>query len=128
MDDSQTITSVRFRNFKALRNTQSKAADFFRRQRSTSDGATVGREAVKTFNKNWLTLETRLHLIPGKTVLAKLNSKLQAEHAISLTPITIIAEMTRAEIAPDLVALVHELDEFRRTDPPERTSESPTEQ
>ena len=83
----------------------------------------MAREALDGFNAKWQSLETRLHVVPGKTVLGRLNAALQASHGISLTPVAIIAEMKASEVPPDLAALLQRLEEFRKKSPPTRTEQ-----
>jgi hypothetical protein len=97
-----------------------KAIQHFHRERSLDNTATVTARVVKTLNQKWAELSTRLEIVPGKVVLAKLNESLQRISDISLMPGTIISETRPGEIPPDLESLLNELEEFRVTPPPEK--------
>jgi hypothetical protein len=96
-----------------------KAVDFSNRQRTGDSASTVSTRVLHAFESKWANVASRLHIVPGKTVLSELNARLQREFGIALTPTTIIRETRHDEIPQDLVSLLHELDDFRVQKPPE---------
>ncbi len=78
------------------------------------DMTTVTQEALEAFNVAWRTLEGRLAIVPGKTVLARLRTRLQTL-GINLTDARIVAAMKLEEIGEDLQKLIVDLDAFSGT-------------
>ena len=58
-----------------------KRGDYLRN--SGRDSATLNAETLRTFSERWRNLESRLKLVPGKEVLAKLRTYLQAKSGTS---------------------------------------------
>jgi hypothetical protein len=82
--------------------------------RSTGrDSASVNAETIKTFNERWRNLNSRLELVSGKVVLAKLRTRLQEKQGISLTDTVIIDSIRREEFPDDLVSLLNKLEIYR---------------
>jgi energy-coupling factor transporter ATP-binding protein EcfA2 len=82
--------------------------------RSTGrDLASVNAETISAFNERWRNLNSRLELVPGKEVLAKLRTRLHEKHHITLTDTVIIGSIRREELPDDLVGLLNELETYR---------------
>jgi hypothetical protein len=80
---------------------------------SGRDSATVTSETIKAFNERWKNLPSRLGMISGKEVLAKLRTNLQEQFGISLTDTMIIDSIRREEFPDDLVGLLTKLEAYR---------------
>jgi hypothetical protein len=70
------------------------------------DETTVTEAGIRDFENRWLHLDSRLEIVPGKDVLAAVNSKLQEEYRVSITPTGIIDAMTDDEIPGEMRDLV----------------------
>ncbi len=81
-------------------------------RRSGQDRSTVTKGSLDRLEAEWKTLDGRLALVPGKEVLAQLNSKLQAQFGFSISMRNIIDEMAVEEISDELRRLIRVLDDF----------------
>ena len=98
-----------------------KANEHYNRKRSGETSATITKRVNHWFEQRWQDAQRRLALVPGKTVLAKLNAEVQTRYQVSLNPGYIIAEMRADEVPRDLAQLLHNLDGFRKKPPPPET-------
>ena len=80
---------------------------------SGKDNTTLISEALGNFEDKWSELESRLEIVPGKTVLKALRERIQKDHRVTLTDFRIIDAYTKAEVPQDLVRLICQLDEYR---------------
>lgn len=80
---------------------------------SRTDVATLNTETSRWFENQWRDPSTRMHVVHGKSMLAMLNSCLQAEYGITLTPGRIIDVMAVDEFPLDLLELLRRLNAFR---------------
>ena len=80
---------------------------------SGKDPATLSSEAITIFDEKWRTLDTRLEIVPGKSVLRNLRAYINDKWSVSLTDIRIIDEFRPAEIPNDLLDLLKTLDRYR---------------
>ena len=62
------------------------------------DESTLTTHAVRKSDEAWAELPSRLALVPGKRVLALLNSHLQQTYGISLSPMHIVGHFKRDEV------------------------------
>ena len=89
----------------------SKYCDFFKN--SGRDQATLMSHALAIFEDKWSEMESRLEIVPGKSVLKSVRERLQQDYGITLTDIRIIDAYAPEEVPQDLVQLIHQLDEYR---------------
>jgi hypothetical protein len=82
--------------------------------RTSRDPATVAHEAITALDCDWGILERRMIIVPGKQLLAALNSRLQQNLGISITPAQIIRHISRESVPTDLTDVLADLDEFAR--------------
>jgi predicted ATP-dependent endonuclease of OLD family len=82
-------------------------------KRSGVDNSTLTKYATVDFESKWADLKTRMHIVPGKTVLRLLRDAVQRDVGVNLTDIQIIEEYRREEVPADLRALIARLEEFR---------------
>ena len=87
----------------------------------SEDRATVTRETIEWFTKGWSDLETRVSITPGKRALAELRRLVREAYSINLTDHQLISGFTKTDVPEDLRELLHDLDEFRKTEPAEIT-------
>jgi len=71
-------------------------------ERSRLDQSTVLHASLEWFEAEWSRLDTRINLIPGKSVLSAINRHLQEESGINLTHATIVTAMRAGDIPEDL--------------------------
>jgi energy-coupling factor transporter ATP-binding protein EcfA2 len=88
---------------------------FFRDRRSSLHESTIASETMGIFERKWQDINTRMEIVPGKEVLARLNTYLSETYGINLTPTAIIAEFRREDVPGDLLILLRNLDKFRRS-------------
>jgi len=82
------------------------------------DVATCTTRIHQEFEHRWSDLSHRLKIIPGKDLLAKLNTHLQETCSVSLTPTAILAALTVSEVSADMRALIDGLERFISIAPP----------
>ncbi len=79
------------------------------------DDATVTSEILASFDQSWQDLEARLDIVPGKTVMARLNAHLQETVGVTITPSLIIEVMQPSEIANEMKEIIDALSEFSKS-------------
>jgi hypothetical protein len=79
---------------------------------SRIDPSTVLHKSLELFNIEWSCLETRIRLVPGKSVLTALNRWLQEQHCINLTHAMIVSAMGVGDVADDLRQILEAFDRF----------------
>ena len=65
------------------------------------------------FERKWSNIQTRMSIVPGKTVLRMLRDAVQRDLGINLTDIQIIEEHREIEIPRDIKELIERLEAFR---------------
>ena len=86
---------------------------FQRSQTPGVDDSTITEKLMTQYETEWSRDEERLSLVPGKEVLAALNTHLQDNYGITITSSLIIDSFTRSEIPHDMVALIEQIECFR---------------
>jgi AAA15 family ATPase/GTPase len=81
------------------------------RDRHISDETIIER-LMTEYDEMWKYLDQRLLMIPGKDVLASLNSYLQDTYGITITPTLIVDSFLAEEIDPEMIELVELVDKF----------------
>jgi len=84
-----------------------------RQQHPDHDLATIKAKLLVDFDQLWSTLNSRLHIIPGKHVLSLLNKYLQEKYSVSLSIQGVVSSFEQNEIQDDIRSLIESLDEFR---------------
>jgi len=82
--------------------------------RTSKDPATVASEAIAKLDENWTDRSRRMTVVPGKQLLATLNSRLQKNLGISITVTQIIRNLTPGAIANDLRETLHDINQFAK--------------
>ena len=78
------------------------------------DDSTVEEQLLREFEDAWGDLESRLLLVPGKEVLANLNTYLQSHFGISITS-SLVVDCCPIELVPaEMKSLLKALDDFRQ--------------
>ena len=91
-----------------------RRVDYARREGHRADTGQISAETIEWFGDRWSRLDTRLAIVPGKRVMSRLNSRLQQDYGLSLTPRKIIASMRPEELDDDLMDLLRALDHMAR--------------
>jgi len=81
------------------------------RDRRISD-ETITEKLMTEYDEIWDSLEQRLLMVPGKDVLASLNSYLQDTFGITITPTLIVDSFMVGDIYPEMSELVELIDKF----------------
>lgn len=76
------------------------------------DVSTFLKECMTYVSKRWENLQDRLKIVPGKQVLAELNTAIQREYKVAVTMPLITNHMKKANVPSDLASLLKSLDEF----------------
>lgn len=77
------------------------------------DIGAVSKQLLHEFEQNWLDLDRRMIIAPGKLVLKALRESLKADLGINLTLVQIVDEFRATDIPADLVSFLRQLDYFR---------------
>lgn len=96
---------------------QARESEYKRRKNPGIDQATITAEVSKRFEELWVTEEARVALVPGKEVLARINSVLQDAVGVSVSDGQIAAQFHASEVPPDIANLINELTSFVTTIP-----------
>lgn len=89
-----------------------KIAEQMKKSSPSTDQATIHSTAHRLFEERWSNADTRLKLMPGKKVLARLNEILQMGYSVTVSPRGIVAAMQLDEIPHEMKKLVQALGEF----------------
>jgi hypothetical protein len=87
--------------------------EFFRISHSKLDLATIAQEALRVIDSKWRTLDTRIEIICGKTVLAALRQRVQTLFSVNVGDNRIISCFHKDEVPRDLKELMEGLERFR---------------
>jgi hypothetical protein len=98
-------------------------SEYMRKTGDKRSVATLIKEAADWFDAEWMTLEGRVRVLPGKYVLAKLREWAQKEFAVTLTTSSIMSKMSREYLALDLVEVLEQINAFRAAAVPGITGE-----
>ncbi|RJQ54489.1 MAG: ATP-binding protein [Actinobacteria bacterium] len=83
-------------------------------QDAAVDDTTITSELLAEFDDSWADLDTRLDMVPGREVLARLNAHIQDKCGVTVTPSMIIGAMTEAEIPDEMKDVIAALDAFAK--------------
>lgn len=83
-----------------------------KRIKQSYDNTTLISEILSNFDISWNSLETRLDLVSGKELLSKLNTHIQKDFGVTITPTLIIEMMTIEEIPLEMKKLIESLERF----------------
>ena len=92
----------------------SKGLTYEKPRNSKLDESTITQKLIEQFDKSWNSLPERLSIIPGKELMAELNTYFQEHYKVSLTAKFIINEMRSGEVPQEIVKLIQELDDFQK--------------
>jgi hypothetical protein len=81
--------------------------------RSSTDQATLGKQAIEAFDITWADLDARMRIVAGKQTLSQLRARIHTETGLSLTNHKIISAIRIEEIDTDLKMMVRALEAFR---------------
>lgn len=77
------------------------------------DAATTNQQVIEAFDVTWSNPIARLTIVPGKEVLARLNTRLQNLAQVSISDVQVATLFTKDEIPSDLRDLIEALEKFR---------------
>ena len=87
----------------------------FEKAKSPSiDDSTIDERLMSEFDVRWKDDALRRLLVPGKEVLAMLNSYLQGKYGITISTTVIIECFKKDEIPPEMNSLIEEIEVFRK--------------
>jgi hypothetical protein len=87
---------------------------FQKSQTPSVDESTITEQLMIQYESDWNDFQKRLTLVPGKEVLAALNSYLQEKYGITLSSSLIIDSFNKSDIPKDMVATVEQIDQLRK--------------
>jgi hypothetical protein len=82
--------------------------------RTSKDPATVASEAISYVDNEWRDASRRFLIVPGKSLLSAINTRLQDVLGISITSTQIIRHLRAEEIADDLCKILSDLNSFAK--------------
>lgn len=80
--------------------------------RDPRDKSTIIQEVLSSVDTTWNNLDRRLCLVPGKELISALSSRLQSLWRVSISPVSLASEIRRAELDPELIGILDELEAF----------------
>ncbi|WP_287596757.1 ATP-binding protein [Thermomonas sp.] len=92
-----------------------RGIDYLKAQNPSLDKSTLTQRVLEALERNWADPLKRIDLVPGKDVLAVLNSKLQEQCGFSITPASIVSDMRVDEVPADIRELIEGIDRFRKS-------------
>lgn len=93
---------------------QAKQFDYAKRANPTKDASTINEFIYESFNSDWLDINKRIKMIPGKEFLTKLNQYLQEKYKISLTKQTIANNIAIDDFDNEMKLIIKNIDDFRK--------------
>jgi energy-coupling factor transporter ATP-binding protein EcfA2 len=78
------------------------------------DPATVTHRVIQDFEAAWIDPAQRLTIVPGKEVLARLNTQLQKSVSVSISDVQVASHFLVEDIPDDLKNLIEALEDFRK--------------
>lgn len=87
---------------------------FQKARKPSLDESTIDEQLMNEFEQLWHDPECRCDLVPGKDVLAALNTHLQETYKVTLSPAIIIDSFHKEEVPFDMAELIEEIEWFRK--------------
>lgn len=78
------------------------------------DASTMNTRAFSEFEELWKTLDGRLRIIPGKTLLKRVNEHLQREIGVSISSLSIATCMSKYDVPTEIRTMLSDLNSFSR--------------
>ena len=97
----------------ALSQYAARKSDFLKK--TGKDPATIFQEILITFEEKWNNIDSRMEIAPGKDVLHLLRTIIQNNYHVNLTDFTIVDSFQKSEIPEDLIKLLENLENFRKS-------------
>lgn len=66
------------------------------------------------FDESWQDIARRCLIVPGKDTLAAINTYLQENYQVTVSPLFIIHCFRRNELPTEMVELIRQIDQFAR--------------
>lgn len=90
-----------------------KQTDFLKSRSNGQDSVVITEQVMSQMEAKWEVLSSRLGIVPGKKVLARLREDVQRQFSVNLSDMRIASEFRADEIPVGLRELIRGLDEFR---------------
>lgn len=90
---------------------------FVKSQGASIDNSTILSPLLAQFDRDWQDMDSRLNLVSGKDVLARLNTEIQRKWKISITVTSVIEAMQVSEIPTEMREIIENLEDFSSFDP-----------
>ena len=97
-------------------------AEFLKRQlpyrRSSArvlDDSTITADLLSRFDSTWRDLDSRLNIVPGKSLFTRLNAYLQESLKVNITTASVIDCMRDSEISDEIRNILNSLEEFTKS-------------
>jgi len=88
----------------------------FRRSSAKAlDDATITADLLARFDSTWRDLDSRLAVVPGKSLLTRLNAYLQENLKINITPASVIDCMHDSEVPEEMRRILNSLEDFTKS-------------
>ncbi len=84
----------------------SKRGQYLKAANPSLDYATINERMLDEFDELWTDFESRMKIVPGKDLFAKLNEYLQTKYSISITHSLIVNTMRKDEIPSSILDLL----------------------
>ena len=94
-----------------------RQSEFLKASNPGLNNASINQLLIEEFEEKWVDPGKRLAMLPGKKVFSLLNTELQEKYGVSLTPFTVIQNMTKSDVHEDIKSLLAELEKFRQVKP-----------
>lgn len=78
------------------------------------DSATVTKETIQWFDKQWGSIDARLKIVHGKRTIRLLRDRVQQEYSVNLTDFQIIDEHSANEVAEDMIELIQKIYKYQQ--------------
>jgi energy-coupling factor transporter ATP-binding protein EcfA2 len=90
-----------------------KRTDYLKRGSPKLDLVTSNAAAIKDFEEKWTSPQSRIKILPGKEVLARLNGRLQKVASVSVSELQVVSHFEKAGVPNDVVKLLDLIEGFR---------------
>lgn len=92
---------------------QSKQFEYEKSINPKLDQSTITEKILAKFDEDWLNLNERMKIIPGKEFLSKLNELLQDKYGIRISRANIISSFAKEDVSSEMKELIEKIEVFR---------------
>lgn len=80
--------------------------------KTSYDNATIVKEFMSDFEKQWTNIDYRLCVSPGKMLFSKINEAIQLKHGVSITAFQVMNYIKPGDLDNDLISFLNKLQKF----------------